>query len=32
MFGETWVCEATFANANVMKPKYRSSISAENLA
>lgn len=32
MFGTTWVCESNFANANFMKPKYRSSISYENVA
>lgn len=29
MFGITWVCESTFANANFMTPKYRSSTSDE---
>ena len=32
MFGTTWLCESTFANANFMKPRYRTSISDENLA
>lgn len=32
MFGTTWVCESTFANANFMKLKYRSGITNENLA
>lgn len=27
MFATTWVCEPTFANANFMKPKYRTSMS-----